>query len=84
MLSAVDVVVCWGCFLMFFISALISYINNVIIFCTLTVMPYVLFIVVCRSGRLAGKDAGTDFQVWGLAGRSGGQPGSRHAMEPAV
>lgn len=39
---------------------------------------------VCRSGRLAGEEAGPELQVWGLAGRSGGQPGQRHAVEPAV
>lgn len=37
-----------------------------------------------RSGRLAGEEAGPELQVRGLAGRSGGQPGQRHAVEPAV
>lgn len=33
---------------------------------------------------MAGEEAGPELQVWGLAGRSGGQPGQRHAVEPAV
>lgn len=50
----------------------------------LSVLSPAMWCFVCRSGRLAGEEAGPELQVWGLAGRSGGQPGQRHAVEPAV
>lgn len=38
----------------------------------------------CRSGRVVGEAAGPDLQIWGLLGRSGGQPGQRNVVGAAL